>query len=199
MCYDSDYFLGYLAADGCIHANSNRVTLSSNLDPDILQNYADFLGPVKVRSYLNKKYGVLEYSVSVRDKEVSEYLQSLGLTPQKSLTMSYNGSWSMEFIRGVFDGDGSIFKTKEGLLRFSICTASKKFAIQIRDFLKVYKPKLSSHNGMYSVRINKQEEIKKLYAKLYQNGSYFLERKKRKFGLPMLEIHGCNTANSGKQ
>lgn len=52
---------------------------------------------------------------------------------------------------------------------------------------------------MYIVHVHKQENIKKLYINLYQNGSLFLERKKHKFGLGNQETIVCNTANSGKQ
>lgn len=181
--YDSDYYLGYIAADGCVHADSNRITLSSNNDPQMMYKFASFLGPVGVSKYHNTKYDVIEYSVRVRDKEVRDYLVSLGLTPVKSLTLEYTGAWNMEFLRGVFDGDGCIHKTKKGLLRFSIATGSEKFAVQLYNYLLSYNPKLNKHKNGYLVVINRQDSIKRLYAKLYQNGSLFLERKKRKFGL----------------
>ena len=180
--FDADYFLGYIAADGCVHSNSNRVSLCTNKDPQILEEYIKFLGVGKVLKYKNTTYNVMEYSVRVRDKEVHEYLQSLGLTPKKSLTLEYRGTWTWEFVRGVFDGDGSIFKT-EGNLRFSIASGSKKFAMQLMKFLKDYRPTYTTYSGIHVIHVNRQEEIKKLHTKLYQNGNLFLNRKRCKFGL----------------
>jgi hypothetical protein len=163
-----------------------------------MYKFATFLGDVGVQEYKNTKYNVIEYSVRVRDKEVSEYLISLGLTPAKSLTLEYKGEWNWEFVRGVFDGDGSIFKTK-GYLRFNIASGSEKFAKQLYNFLKEFNPKLTGSDKMFIVHVHNQNDIKKLYTKLYKNGSLFLERKKHKFGLDNQETIVCTTANSGKQ
>lgn len=131
--FDANYYLGYIAADGCVHANSNRITLSSNNDPQMMYKFASWLGKVRVSKYTNTKYNVIEYSVRVRDKEVHAYLISLGLTPAKSLTLEYKGEWNLEFVRGVFDGDGSISKYKN-LLRFTIASGSKNLQINCLVF-----------------------------------------------------------------
>lgn len=129
------YWLGYLAADGCISTKKGSntpslVRINTNKDPDHLLKYIDFLGyPVKRNTSHNKKYDVLEYCVGFSNKDVCTFLIELGYTPAKSLSFKAKFKFSWDFIRGYFDGNGYGCKSL-----ISIATGSKDFSDQIMSF-----------------------------------------------------------------
>ena len=54
-CKETQYWLGYLAADGCVRSASSTINISTNLDPEHLNTYLEFLKyPIKVKKYFNK-------------------------------------------------------------------------------------------------------------------------------------------------
>ena len=127
------YWLGYLAADGCISRrskNPSKIRLNTNTDPEHLETYAKFIGyGVKVTSSRNNRINVNEYVVYFSNAEISAYLIELGITERKSLTLDIKFDFDWNFIRGYFDGNGCVQKRE-----IQIATGSDKFAKQISDF-----------------------------------------------------------------
>ena len=126
-------------------------------------------------------YGTDEYCVEFCSKNCWEYLTKIGITSNKSLTLMYHRKITYDFIRGVLDGDGSIYVEKDKLVRFRLFTSSPVFAGQLYEFLKIdYTPTISKYNSIYTVSICKQSECELLYHNLYDNATIFLQRKKDK-------------------
>lgn len=110
------YFLGFIAADGCIYdSKDSRQTIIrigiSKTDKEILEKFQKELGtnkPIKELVRNNKEYSSLEISSQI----IGDDLKKLGLTVRKT----YKKTWveldniflQNAFIRGYFDGDGSI-------------------------------------------------------------------------------------------
>jgi len=74
------------------------------------------------------------YEFHINDEEVYEDLLKLGLTPKKSLTLQFPqvpSAYIRHFIRGCWDGDGSVYLEKNDLSKpcASFVSGSKTFVI----------------------------------------------------------------------
>ncbi len=119
------YLLGYIFTDGCLHRlskNSFAVTISS-IDRDHLEKLAPILGnKVPIDTHKQPKTGFLKgsgdhtiHSIRFTRPKMIRGLRKLGLTERKSLTMKFPqvpDEFLRDFIRGCWDGDGSIFVNK---------------------------------------------------------------------------------------
>ena len=136
------YFLGFLYADGHNQKTKGTVRLIlSKKDDNILKKFAYLVetnNPIKynVITIKGKKYdsaGLYMNSVHMCKK-----LESYGMTQKKSLTVEFpyiNNKYLHHFIRGYFDGDGSITINKKGQPKISIC-GSKPFLIVLRNIFR---------------------------------------------------------------
>jgi len=86
------------------------------------------------------------------------------------------------FIRGYFDGDGSIYKTKKGSWEIVFASASKEFIRVLQDKLNTQKIRcsISKGKGCEILRIKKDSHNAIKYL-LYKTHTMFLDRKKEKF------------------
>ena len=123
------YAVGLLATDGCLSPPGHLIDLTSK-DREQLENFRHCIG---VDLKITKKYsGGREY-LRIQFKNVLFYsfLISIGLTPAKSKTLSKLAipeKYFFHFLRGVFDGDGSIYSYWDPRWRssfmFYLCFAS---------------------------------------------------------------------------
>lgn len=127
------WVLGLIASDGCLQRElrSWQITLA---DLECLHKAAatfGFDGPVYTVLHANC------YVMKINSVIMGRSLLRLGITPAKSRTLEYPPmpiDMHRHFIRGYFDGDGSITtqapRGKTGLvtIRASLCTGSKIFA-----------------------------------------------------------------------
>lgn len=179
------YWLGYLAADGNINELENQnncISLNSNLDPEHLEKYRNFLNlKSKVRKYFNQDARVYEYSVAFSNKKVCEYLHGLGITANKSKTLKVYIDLKVPFILGYFDGNGCISHNRLG-----ISTGSIDFAAQLEKFFTEKYNKVPSiysnkSNTCHTVCYNTKPLIAKVMDDMYNSSPIYLERKYNKF------------------
>jgi hypothetical protein len=103
------YAIGLLATDGCLSPPGHLIDLTSN-DREQLENFIECLGiSLKIGK---KSNGSGKTSLRVQFKNVLFYnfLLSIGLTPAKSKTIgaiTVPPEYFWDFLRGVYDGDGS--------------------------------------------------------------------------------------------
>lgn len=198
----AQYFIGLLATDGCIHKNAIILTLQEK-DQHILQQYAKFIGyGVKVNKLYRKKYNNYEYYVKFRHLEVVEFLKSLGITERKSYNLQLNIPLTIDILRGILDGDGSI-GTYNKLTRVCLISASKLFITQVSSFLSnelhVYNiVSFRQNTQLYALKIHRQKEILYLYNLLYNDTQFFIERKKLKYCPLLKKFNKKYRLNSGK-
>lgn len=119
----------------------------------------------------------------------------LGLTKNKSLTVKFPcvpDDYLRDFIRGVFDGDGSVFFQKDSInypIRTKFCSSSGDFITRLEFCLQelglpkrnIYEQK--TKNGIfYTFKYGHKDSVK-LFEILYKNypDILFLERKYSKF------------------
>lgn len=185
----SEYFLGLLLTDGCI--TNNRLVLSlQEKDKDLIELYRNWISPnTKISKNFQKYNNSIMLSVSITNDLVIETLQRKGNFYNKSLNCKIYDKITWHTLRGIFDGDGCIYITDTSAY-FIICSASKVFLTQIFNFLKkenfdvkfVKKTLDKWHKQqMYEIRLYKQDQVIKLFNKLYSNAHVFLKRKYMKW------------------
>lgn len=138
---DKAYFLGLMASDGNIspRLTAARIALVES-DSDILESFRTYLGkePPKLTTKAQKtKFGFsrTQKQIVLSRKLLVEDLLNHGLTPNKSTTLKMScdlKGFEKHFLRGVWDGDGSITER-----RFNVCSASQVFIEQIQELIYI--------------------------------------------------------------
>ena len=180
---DKAYLLGFVFADGCIYGTRLSVVVNEK-DKDVIETFKQFISPDRT---LLAERGLSGFLVD--NKRLTNDLRKYGLIERKSLIIKFpenlfDTSLLPHFIRGVFDGDGSVYKLKcrKGTYGFKI-VGSNFFIPALVDILKKYGIVLhTGHIGkvMYC-HTTKQSELLKLFSFLYQDSRCYLGRKHRLF------------------
>lgn len=203
---DKAYFLGFIYADGNVRINIHKkgyksyITSIAQMEKEPLEKFIKCINGenIKISEYLSKNKTIV-YSVSLNSKTLFDSLVLNGCIPNKSLILEFpkiNDNLINHFIRGYFDGDGSVFKTKNKVKYkthsaiyeysgVSIC-GTYEFLSELKNsishFLKgnLYKEKRKSTNTWY-LRFDSNKTTKIFYEYLYKESKTFLQRKKNKF------------------
>lgn len=186
------YWLGFIAADGHVADYQIQITLNDKDSSHLflfLKNIDSLTHNVK--SYYSKtSYGIIKCSsITLSSKKMSNDLRKLGLESNKSKTLKFPDleiNMIPHFIRGYFDGDGSI--------SLSGGRHSKPYVIFLgnNDMMNNIKNNLNvsdcisiltryDKNDMYHFRIGKKEDVKYMYNYFYKESNIYLKRKKEKF------------------
>ena len=193
-CEANAYYLGLLAADGCLETGSNSVKLAlQDRDVNILKRFRDELKTEKPLYYKKENpnlHARATYVLEMSSGKIRKDLEKLGLTTRKSLTIEYPNNIPSNlihhYLRGYFDGDGSIYK---GGKTHHAVTATFAGNVQYCNGVSSYlnsigiSSKVTKHifqNCHYS-QIKGANNILKLYDFLYKDATIFIERKKNTF------------------
>jgi hypothetical protein len=185
------YVSGLLITDGCI---SKTGVISLSMNEKILLE--------KVRQAMDSEHKITPskqqkglYIFQFARERLFRDLNRLGISSKKSLNVKFPEvpeEYLADFIRGVFDGDGSVFFD----IRSRNCPLRSKFGSGSKDFIKklainlqglglpkrnIYKQK--TKNGVFYMFIYGHKDSKKLFSFLYKNVNdrLLLERKYKKF------------------
>ena len=167
--------LGLMFTDGNIYSelgtddtNYRKKVKIDNTDLEILKKFTSYVCPGKeICSYNYGRGKGIIYTVSFHNKDLFNSLVSRGLSERKSLTSEFNSTYPKDimssFIRGLWDGDGSICNI-DGKFLVIFVSGSEKFIIGLDDFL-IVELHLSKHcisfgNGVYSIRLYGKNAIK---------------------------------------
>jgi len=193
------YWLGLLAADGCLWSDNHgykRVSLGlKRSDKYILKQFLIDLGcrDLKISTTKSGRY----CSISISSELLFNDLAQLGLMVRKSRRLTKNAvpkNHLRHFVRGVFDGDGSISfsnrteSSRRHTRKFSFAIYGHKpflRAIADRIYLETGISLLLSANrkeiGVYQLTLNVKCDLLRLYYWLYKKANRYLNRKKNKF------------------
>ena len=167
------YWIGFISADGNISTPTySKYTIDVSADEKDVQHlckYSKFIGyDVQPKSYKNKKYGSYMCSVRFGNKEIHQFLNKIGITPNKSKTLHLNIPLTSHIVRGVLDGDGCVKCVGDKRVSVEIATGSELFFNQLKTYLKQFlKVTGTFSNGLGLVRVCTQSEIVKFYDLLY--------------------------------
>ncbi len=192
---DIAYFVGLMAADGNLYHKTSymiRIELKDN-DAYILNKIRDILDIGTVKITERKSYGKIQKSAlfRVNNKSLYNKLLEIGLTPNKSLTLKWPKvpkKYYRDFVRGFFDGDGSISFNKasdyKGAWRAVFYSASKDFIYELKNILEkeanIESQNLNKYTACYSYKFGRKDTIK-LGKWMYYDSCLRLERKFSKF------------------
>lgn len=194
---DGAYFLGLLYADGCVHDSQPRFLISlQEEDKYILElfkekiNYTGYLYLKPYEIYKN------QYSLEITSKKIKEDLINLGCIPKKSLILQFpnemqvNKEFLHHFIRGYFDGDGSVgitdrlIKGKKYKEQFIQFIGSNNFIdglCEQLNFLNTFNIISTNNGNNKQISIKSKLDFIKFYEFLYKDATIYLERKHNKF------------------
>jgi hypothetical protein len=190
------YWLGLLFADGYVrkrkqsngrHKQGGIVGISlKNGDEYLLEKLIiDLESTYKLRKQI--KDGFLSYKLEVNSSKMVDDLINLGCIPNKSLKLlppNLTDEFISHFIRGYFDGDGSIGKYG-GRFKFSLL-GTNEILTWILNYFKnkgmETTPKISKRKNIYTIQVNSKSDIELIKNILYTScNDYYLKRKKEKF------------------
>lgn len=176
------YWLGFLMADGYINDKRNYISLNIK-DLDILEEYRNFIGG---NCYIETTKENLYYRVRVTSEKMIKDLEKHGCINNKSLILKYPttipDNLQYHFIRGYFDGDGSISFSNNTQQYSTSFTGTEEFLTNIKEKLNLSsKANLRKQNKVYRYEIKGNKKVKELGDKLYKDATIYLKRKKDKF------------------
>lgn len=195
------WLLGFIASDGTIRKDSNEIKIGLAIkDKEILE---------KIKAELKLQSNVKEYTTNNgydcctlcwTCQTHKEDLATFHIVPNKTFSLlppdKLDKKYWIDYIRGYFDGDGSINLIANsngrgnGNLRWQVCAATPTMLQWIVDyFYDEYNiPKVSiqkqlrpnAKNPLYSIQYS-SIATRKIYTILYTPNSLFLKRKKEHF------------------
>lgn len=185
-CKEFLYYLGWMAADGCISKNFHNVVLKIT-DEEIVNKFQLLFPFAHIYNYKGRCPNCKpQYSLHICSKELGLVLNDLGITPHKSHTISVPEQiWSTDFLRGYFEGDGHVRKpNKKGEVKWEIgfVSSSEIFTKQLVIYLTKIGmlPKVFPENNYFRIRCSGKENVKIFYDEIYTDcEDRFLSRKKQ--------------------
>ncbi len=190
------WVLGLIFTDGNVHpqAQGTYCLSISSKDTSLLQNIKNAMNSTHpIKKVIHKEWFI--YRLFITRPQINSDLSQLGITPRKSLTILFPKvpySFLPHFIRGVFDGDGSVFfdpRSKKSPLRVSFTSGSKAFMTALETKLRMDAglSKRTIHeahrvNTNYYIKYSHQDSLK-FFNYIYEgtDESIRLERKYQKF------------------
>lgn len=177
------YMFGFWCADGCIYGGKMFDITIHKRDKYILKKFAEELnyeGPLL--DYVDRQAARLNFSCVVLYND----LIALGGSEAKSLTLKFPKvpkKYLSDFIRGYFDGDGSVYERQGKRLNSAFTCGSKEFINKLWEILKI---EANLEGGSYdsssqTLRFGNRDTLK-LGEYMYRNKpDLFLLRKYEKF------------------
>lgn len=200
---DKAYWLGFLMADGCIcrtnkEGSYDRIAIPlKTSDIEHLNKFKqslDYEGDIRTKTATHNTKG-FEYTTSqlrINSKAMCDDLISYGVIPNKTgkeILPELRNDLIRHFIRGFFDGDGSVMKKKNrNTGRVSLGSASLTILNSINTFLKteigiefpIYE------ENRYQIPFYKMDSCsrsrnEKFLSLLYEDSNLYLDRKYNKY------------------
>ena len=148
------YWLGFILADG-YNGDKNFEFSQCDKNKDAV---AKFKEAIKSQHKISKKNvnGHIEWRINIRSKKLHNDLLNLGITSDKSYTAllpNIKDQYIPSFLRGYFDGDGSIYSRKDALPIVSFTSASINLLKDIQKWLE----KNQINSCIYEVNVGRSK------------------------------------------
>lgn len=175
------YILGYLFSDGYINELKGSINITSKDKQPIIE-MVKYIGDIPILKTETDCYYIQWYS-----KEHIQQLKNIGCTQNKSLTLKFPNlkkELIHHFIRGYFDGDGSIgfYKhRKMGVLRLSIAGTCDFLEGINRILDKEYSIRKIKNTNIYLMSLNGNKIVSEFCNIIYKNSTICMKRKYKIF------------------
>lgn len=190
------YWLGVLYADGNLSYDRPEIKFSAR-DEEWVEAFLKALNSTDIpHKETHKIHKTSIWKARITDETLYNDLIKFGCVPQKSLILKFpilDEILIPHFIRGYFDGDGTVgvykytAKSESKTLKSGFCCGSKEFLQELCKKLPVktinIRVNKKDNNGqgcVYTVSFSVNDSIK-LYTCMYKNATVFLNRKKEIF------------------
>lgn len=194
------YFLGIIYADGCNKRPRNIVTLFlKESDIELIKKLNRFIFKDKPVS-ISKRPNHTMVGIRITNKRISEKLEELGVVKAKTFKITFpdwlDKKLYPHFIRGYFDGDGSIGTSKGINTKGCKCykdkitiTGTEKFCHRL---IEIFKKEINincststrhperNHN-IRTISIDGRHQVAKLGNYMYKNSTIKLKRKYNRY------------------
>jgi predicted DNA-binding protein YlxM (UPF0122 family) len=132
------WVLGIVITDGCVYTGSghSNVLKIDQKNPEILYKVRKLMKSNRKIYRDTNIYGSVStpiHTLRFERKRIVSALSKLGITPRKSLTVRFpdvSKTYVRHFLRGIFDGDGTIDRYS---VRFN--TGSRTFALSLKKII----------------------------------------------------------------
>lgn len=185
------YWLGFLYADGCVHSNNYEISVNITDKEHIekfkaaIKAFNHNITEIQDKRFQNAK---TLYQFSIKDKQLHQDLIKWGCIPQKSLLINkipnIPRDYVSHFLRGYFDGDGSLHYLR-GTNNYRISfVGTKDFLNDIQKELQTNVSLQSNIAGKaYVLQIAGRRQIERILNYLYNNSkeNNRLNRKYQKY------------------
>ena len=193
------YFLGLITADGSISKTGALSLGLKHSDRYLIEKFRDLLSPNAKISFISRtkiyKGNPVISETSYIAITCKQYLKDLAvydIVPNKTYCNinipNLNPNLMNHYIRGLFDGDGSVYM--KGKYKNLLCitfVGGKILLEQVAEYLKItlnLKASLkirARKTNCFDFNLNIQEDIHKFKDYIYKNATIFLKRKHAKF------------------
>jgi len=174
------YILGFVFAEGYISHGFYRLEIPQN-DRGILEKIGEAMGS---NQRIDNPKGKKSFRLLINSKEIAKDLVRLGMKFGENSLLRFpdiQGEFVPHFLRGYFDGDGSV---KNDYCNFA--SNSLKFLEGIKTILQNLadiKGVIKKGRGCYVLHYNQRKEKIKIFEYIYtsENNDLFLQKKFLKF------------------
>ena len=179
------YAMGLLATDGAIVRG--RTLAFPSADRELVEHLLHCLGRANTISRFRTESGGFAYRTQIGDVALCRWLQTIGITPRKSLTLGaieVPDDVLTDLLRGLLDGDGSIINKRARAdtrrsreytweyLRTSFLSASRPHIVWLRSrisdalgidgYIATGRSRKRPDRVMYTLRFGKRHSLKLL-------------------------------------
>ena len=189
------YTLGFLYADGSNCMTKGTVSMSlQEEDKEILESIRSDMKnehPLEFIDYSNKNdFGYTyknQYRMLICSIHICKSLEKIGMVPNKSLILQFpeiQDNLISHFIRGYFDGDGSVCFCSTNHNCLVTITSTEDFCLSVKDILEktlnihVSIVDASNKNGITKIcTISGKNQVKTFLEYIYKDADMYLKRK----------------------
>lgn len=182
-----------------MHSKRYRITISMNDNRLIEFLRSNYSPKKKLYKYKNTRGNGITYTFITTNEYDIEFIKQMGINERKSLTLKFpsiDKTYINSMIRGIFDGDGSVYinRTKSNnkyyeQVNASFTTGSEEFAdslleILIENNINAHKIKeLRIEKNTWYVKIYSKDDVRRLYEYMYKDCVLYMKRKKDLFNM----------------
>lgn len=163
------YLTGLITSDGTLANDRPRIAFI-NSEFELIEHVRDIVkAEINGQTYKPQKHfrdGSVWWRYQFTSRRYYYFLQDVGLTPNKSLTigkLDIPDKYFFDFLRGIIDGDGGFIEygTK---FRFFVCSGSRKFLDwlfnKVKSFVEVKGGWITDEKDVYRLEFGIRDSLK---------------------------------------
>lgn len=185
------YFLGLLFTDGNVQPDKSgkrspqiRIQLKMS-DINILQELRTILN-IQSKIFYDKRKNKESAVLSFRNQHMAESLSKYGIIQNKTYLTKHlpeiPKQFRKDFLRGLLDGDGSIYQERSGRFIIDFCSYHESICQDFKNLCNCFLTTqntsgIANYSSAYHIRFSRQSTVKQLATVLYKDSKISLARK----------------------